>query len=94
MSIKEKILENVDKYIMNNNMSISKIIDKTMDLTLIEVEKIIDEEINDFKKDKSNVEEKYRNVIPTKENQELRINATLSTLNSIKGLISGDRSKK
>lgn len=47
----------------------------------------INREIKDFKKDKDEIPEKYRNVEPTIKNQEMRINATLATLNCIKSYI-------
>ena len=49
--------------------------------------KFINEEIKDFEKDKETVPEKYRDVKTTIENQELRIDATLATLRSIKSYI-------
>jgi len=44
----------------------------------------INKEIEAFERDKKQIKEKYRDVELTEKNQELRINATLSTLKSIK----------
>ena len=53
-------------------------------LALKEVLSEIDEKINEFKQIKSKIPEKYKNVESTEENQELRLNASLSNLEELK----------
>lgn len=68
---------------------VNAIIEAVEEYKLKEIEKVIDEEIKEYKKIKSEIEEKYSDIEPSKENQELRINATLSTLKGIKLLLEG-----
>ncbi len=53
----------------------------------IEILEFIDSEIESFEKEKKQVPEEYRDVKPTIKNQEMRIEATLTTLKSMRRYI-------